>query len=73
MKNGWQVCIDLTGDDQEENLAMIGSPIFKTEEEADTWYRGLEVDESEIHYIGKGLDFIMVEWKNNEIVESYII
>lgn len=73
MKNGWQICIDLTGEDQEENLAMLGSPIFETEEEADNWYRGLEIDESEIQRYGKGLDLIMVQWINDEITESYII
>ena len=73
MKNGWQVCIDLTGDDQEENLAMLGSPVFATEEEADTWYRGLEVETSDLQRYGKGLDFIMVHWINDEVADTYVI
>lgn len=72
-KNGWQIAIDLTGEDQEENLAMISSPVFETEEQADAWYRGLEIYESEISRYGKGLDIIMIHWINDQIKDTYIV
>lgn len=75
-RNGWQIAIDLTGTDEngtpEENLEMIGSPLFKTEEEADTWYRTLEITENDLARINKGLDIIMIHWVNGEIEDTYV-
>ena len=75
-RNGWQIAIDLTGVDEngtpEENLEMIGSPLFETEEEADTWYRSLEITENDLARINKGLDIIMIHWVNGEIADTYV-
>lgn len=75
-RNGWQIAIDLTGADEngipEENLEMIGSPLFKTEEEADAWYRALEITENDLARINKGLDIIMIHWVNGEIADTYV-
>lgn len=75
-RNGWQIAIDLTGVDEngtpEENLEMIGSPLFETEEEADTWYRTLEITENDLARINKGLDIIMIHWVNGEIEDTYV-
>lgn len=72
-KNGWQVSIDLTGDDQEENISILSSPIFSTEEQADNWYRSLEIDSSDLQRINKGLDIIMIHWVDGRIDNTYII
>mgnify|MGYP003308912497 CR=1 FL=1 len=75
-RNGWQIAIDLTGVDEngtpEENLEMIGSPLFETEEEADAWYRSLEITGNDLARINKGLDIIMIHWVNGKIEDTYV-
>lgn len=75
-KNGWQVAIDLTGSFEDgtcdQNREMIFSPLFETEEEADGWYRGLDVNEEELREINRGLDIILIHWVNGEIEDSWI-
>lgn len=75
-RNGWQIAIDLTGVDEngtpEENLEMISSPLFETEEKADAWYRTLEITENNLARINKGLDIIMIHWVNGEIADTYV-
>lgn len=72
MKNGWQIAIDLTGEDQEENIPILSSPVFSTEEQADKWYRTLEID-SELYRIDKGLDIIVIHWVDGQIEDSYLM
>ena len=71
-KNGWQIAIDLTGDDQEENISLLHSPIFSTGKEADTWYRSLDIS-NDVQRINKGIDIIMIHWVNDRVEDTYII
>jgi len=66
MRNGWQVAIDMT-EDGEENINIINSKIFETEEQADDWYRHIDSD------CYPNLDFIMIHWINDEIEDTYLI
>jgi len=68
IRNGWQVAIDLT-DLEECNQNILNSPLFATEEEADAWYRSLDMTENEV----RNLDFIMVHYEDDKIVDTYII
>ena len=72
-KNGWQVAIDLTGDDQESNLAILSSPIYSTEEEAHNWYSSLDFGCYELGDINKGLDIIMIHWVNDQMEDTYLL
>lgn len=72
-KNGWQVAIDLTGDDQESNLAILSSPIYSTEEEAYSWYTSLDFGCCELGNINKGLDIIMIHWVNDQMENTYLL
>lgn len=72
-KNGWQIAIDLTGDDQESNLAILSSPIHSTEEEARNWYDSLDSGCYELGDINKGLDIIMIQWVNDQIENTYLL
>ena len=72
-KNGWQVAIDLTGDDQESNLAILSSPIHSTEEEAYNWYASLDFGCYELGDINKGLDIIMIHWVNDQMENTYLL
>ena len=72
-KNGWQVAIDLTGDDQESNLAILSSPIHSTEEEAYDWYKSLDFGCYELGDINKGLDIIMIHWVNGQMENTYLL
>lgn len=72
-KNGWQVAIDLTGDDQESNLAILSSPIHSTEEEAYNWYKSLDFGCYELGDINKGLDIIMIQWVSDQIENTYLL
>ena len=75
-KNGWQIAIDLTGVDAnnvpDQNRAMISSPLFETEEEADGFYRSLEIDEKELAEINKGLDIILIHWVDGEVKDTWV-
>ena len=71
-KNGWQIAIDLTGNDQEENISLFYSPIFSTERKADIWYRSLNIS-NDVQRINKGIDVIMIHWVNDKIKDTYII
>ena len=72
-KTGWQIAIDLTGEDQEENIPFIYSQVFKTEQQADNWYRKLEDVGSELYRYNKGVDVIMIHWVNGSIEDTYLI
>lgn len=72
-KNGWQVAVDLTGDDQESNLAILSSPIHSTEEEAYNWYNSLDFRCYELGGINKGLDIIMIHWVNDQAENTYLL
>ena len=75
-KNGWQVAIDLTGAFEDgtcdQNREMIYSPLFETEDEADEWYRALEIKEGELREIDRGLDIILMYWVDDEIKETWL-
>ena len=66
--NGFQVAIDLTHEN-EENRNLFNSPCFKTEEQADNWYRKLDFSGNEV----KDLDIIMIHWKNGLIEDTYLL
>lgn len=68
----WQVTLDLTGDDQEENLSLLFSPLFDTEEEADGWYRSLSIS-NDVKRINKGIDAIMIYWVNGRMEDAYLL
>jgi len=61
-KYTWAIAIDLT-EVGEENIALIESPRFNTEEEADQWYRQLKV-----YYAN--LDIIMIKYDENDNIED---
>lgn len=66
----YQICIDLTTDANgnmlEENIPLMSSPLFNTEQDADTWYRNCSFDYA-------NLDIIMVMYDNdNNIVDTYV-
>lgn len=61
----YQICIDLT-ECGVENIPLISSPYFDSEEEADNWYRKLFV-----HYAD--LDIIMVIYNDDfTIADTYV-
>lgn len=72
-KNGWQVAIDLTGDDQESNLAILSSPVYSTEGGARNWYDSLDFGCYELGDINKGLDVIMIHWVKGQMEETYLL
>ena len=72
-KDGWQVAIDLTGEDQESNIAILSSPVFPTEGEALEWYEGLDFSLCEVRTIDKGLDIIMMHLVDGKPVDTYLL
>lgn len=75
-KNGWQVAIDLTGVFEDgtcdQNREMIYSPLFETEDEANEWYEGLDINEEELREIDRGLDIILILWVDDDIKETWL-
>lgn len=69
IKNGYQLCIDLTKDG-EENQPLLESVCLLTEEAVDDLYRKLRVvyEHNDI-----GLDFIVIHWVDNEIEETWVL
>lgn len=66
--NGWQVAIDLTHE-KEENKNIVNSPLFRTEEKADKWYRSLDFSTCEL----SNLDIIMLHYKDGNIDDTYLL
>lgn len=67
----YQICIDLTADIDdkplEENIPLMSSPLFNTEQDADTWYRNCSFDYA-------NLDIIMVIYdESGNITDTYIL
>lgn len=66
----YQICIDLTADVNdkplEENIPLMCSPLFNTEQEADTWY-------SSCSFEYNNLDIIMVVYdESGNMSDTYI-
>lgn len=69
--NKFYVALDLTHNDFEENLQFIESNTFNTYEEADNWWRELNIYGNNLGY---GVDVIIIE-ENEEgkIVNSWLM
>lgn len=66
----YQICIDLTADVNdkplEENIPLMCSPLFNTEQEADTWYHSCSFEYN-------NLDIIMVVYdESGNMLDTYI-
>lgn len=68
----YKIAIDLCSNAFEENLSFLYSPAFNSLEEADKWYRGLELNETELSKHDLGVDVIMCVYENNALVETYL-
>lgn len=64
----YKVAIDLTYEGLEENLSIVESQFFDTEEEADSWYRKLT-------YIISRSDVIMLIYDDDKktLKDTYLI
>ena len=69
--NKFYVALDLTHDKFEENVHFIESNLFNTYEEADQWWRELNIYDNNL---GFGVDIIIVEQnEQGEIVNSWLM
>ena len=69
--NKFYVSLDLTHDKFEENVQFIESNLFNTYEEADQWWRELNIYDNNL---GFGVDIIIVEQnEQGEIVNSWLM
>lgn len=69
--NKFYVALDLTHNDFEENVQFIESNLFNTYEEANQWWRELNIYDNNL---GFGVDIIIVEQnEQGEIVNSWVM
>jgi hypothetical protein len=65
--NGWQISIEIC--DKGESKVVVCSPLFKTEAQADKWYRGLDFADSEF----RNLDIFMLRYIDGSIEDTYLL
>lgn len=69
IKNGYQLCIDITKEG-EENTPLLESVCLLTYEAVDDLYRKLRVayEHNDI-----GFDFIVIHWVDDKIEETWVL
>lgn len=65
--NGWQISIEIC--ENGESKIIVCSPLFKTEAQADKWYRALDFADSEF----RTLDIFMLRYIDGSVEDTYML